>query len=68
MELAKTVIPEMELRACVIVCMCARWRGEGGRWRESESSRDRVRGSVKPSVWRWQEGSSGQWSAEHVTE
>lgn len=30
MELAKTVIPEMELRACVIVCMCARWRGGGG--------------------------------------
>lgn len=67
MELAKTVIPEMEQRACVIVCMCARWRG-GAVERESESSRDRVRGSVKPSVWRWQEGSSGQWSAEHVTE
>lgn len=30
MELAKTVIPEMELRACVIVCMCARWHGVGG--------------------------------------
>lgn len=66
MELAKTVIPEMELRACVIVCMCTRCGGAVER--ESESSRDRVRGSFKPSVWRWQEGSSGQWSAEHVTE